>query len=94
MESLGFGNSKEKRGKGIKVFVKASDGSQLEIGDLSPRSTVEELKGKIESKTGVRTTEHDLFQSGRMLSHESTLQLEGIEPGSSIDLVLRLREMN
>lgn len=72
----------------MKIFVKPIVG-KLIVLDVDPNSTIETLKQKIESKSGILKTQQRLIYHGIPLL-EGVLKTYNILENSTIDLVMCL----
>ena len=74
------------------IFIKGLNGSKDEIQGLESEMTVGDLKAKVQEKLGVNMEEQTLIYSNEQLSDNTkTLEEIGIEFGSTVFIVIRLR---
>ena len=69
--------------KSIKVTVDMPDGEQVEL-DLSPHDTDEDIKAKIEQKTGMATPRQVLKTKGENMPRGIKIKDLGMKDGSNI----------
>jgi len=74
----------------IQVIVKTLSGRTIAI-EINPGGPVSALKEKIHTKLGISPVEQRLIFSGKQLDSMQPLSAYGVEEGSMITLVLRLR---
>jgi len=79
--------------KFIQITVKSMNGSTAAI-EINPQSRVSVLMDKINAKLGISPSEQRLIFSGKQLDPVQPLSAYGVEAGSMITLVLRLRGGN
>ena len=74
----------------IQITVKTLSGQTIAI-EINPGGPVSALKEKIHTKLGISPVEQRLIFSGKQLDSMQPLSAYGVEEGSMITLVLRLR---
>lgn len=72
------------------IFIKTLQGKTMTI-DVSDDDTIESIKEKIFEKEGIPIEQQRLVFNGKQLEDNQTINGYGIDDGSSIHLVLRLR---
>lgn len=74
----------------MQIFVKNLNGKTTTI-DVSPDSTVLQLKGLIAEKEGIAVNDQRLIFEGKQIEDNQTLSAYSIIEMSTIHLVLRLQ---
>ena len=73
----------------IKLRIKTLDGREHAV-EIERRSTITELKEKIESLTGVAQGSQRIIFQGRILTDDLTIGTSGLENNSAVHLVERI----
>ena len=73
----------------IKLRIKTLDGREHSV-EIERRSTIIELKEKIESLTGVAQGSQRIIFQGRILTDDLTIGTSGLENNSAVHLVERI----
>ncbi|GEQ70984.1 hypothetical protein JCM33374_g4665 [Metschnikowia sp. JCM 33374] len=74
----------------MQVKVKTLTGRDIPV-DVEPTDKVIRIKEMMEEKEGIPPAQQRLIFNGSQLDDESTVELSGIQPGTSLHLVLTLR---
>ncbi|KAA6386180.1 MAG: hypothetical protein EZS28_018292, partial [Streblomastix strix] len=86
---LQIGQEKKELQKKQQIFV-INDKGRTSILDIDERDSVENVKQKIEDKTGIPSAEQRLILSGKQLEDGHTLFDYAFKPGSTVQVVLSL----
>ena len=82
-----------KGGKMLQIHVKTLQGKTMTL-DISEDDTIDAIKQKITDKEGIPVDQQRLIFNGKQLEQGMTANDYGLEDGSNIHLVLRLRGGN
>jgi len=80
-------------GKMLQIHVKTLQGKTMTL-DISEDDTIDAIKQKITDKEGIPVDQQRLIFNGKQLEQGRTASDYGLEDGSNIHLVLRLRGGN
>lgn len=76
--------------RSMAVYVKTLTGKTIHLGDVSPLSTVAELKQRIEAEEEIPRDQMRLICAGKPMENEhASLESLGVAPRTTIHLVLR-----
>lgn len=74
----------------FQIFVKSINGKSRTI-DVTPQSTIADVKQKLQETEGINTEEQRLIFAGKNLEDTRTIAEYNIGADSTIHLVLRVR---
>ena len=74
----------------MQIFIKNISGKTITIGDISPTTTIDELKAEIHHSEGNPIEDQRLIYQGKQLSN-GHLEDYGIGDNATLHLVLRMR---
>jgi len=72
------------------IYVKLLTGETI-MESVSDDTTVAEIMSRIEEKQGIKVEHQHLFCNGKSLISSRTLAQQGVGPGSTIHLLLKVR---
>lgn len=74
-----------------KIHVRGTTGETFSIDTVGPQQTIEQLKLLIEQRNGIHPDRQRIVFNGKLLSDAATVEESGIQDGSTINLVYRIR---
>jgi len=72
------------------IYVKLLTGETI-MESVSGDTTVAEIMSRMEEKQGIKVEHQNLFCNGKSLISSRTLAQQGVGPGSTIHLLLKVR---
>ena len=84
-------NNNNNNGNGsFKIFIKTLTGKNIEL-EVNSSDRIEDIKKKIQEKEGIPPDQQRFIYSGKQIEDQNTIQDYGIQPNSTLHIVLRLR---